>query len=63
MGLILSKNLGQGQVKYGHQMKMLHDDVRRMFYESFGTQNSLMTFIFKFDLRKGQFHVKLGQIR
>ena len=36
--------------------------VRHMFYGSFGTQNSMMTFIFKFDLRKGQFRVKLDQI-
>ena len=35
--------------------------VWHMFYGSFGTQNS-MTFIFKFDPRKGQFQVKLGQI-
>ena len=34
-----------------------------MFYGSFGTQNSMVTFIFKFDPRKGQLHVKLGQIR
>ena len=34
-----------------------------MFYGSFGTQNSMVTFIFKFDPRKGQLQVKLGQIR
>ena len=28
----------------------------------FGTQNSIVTFIFKFDPRKGQLKVKLGQI-
>ena len=36
--------------------------VRHMFYGSFGTQNSMVTFIFKFDLRKSHFHVKLDQI-
>ena len=30
---------------------------------SFGTQNSIVTFIFKFDPRKGQLKVKLGQTR
>ena len=34
-----------------------------MFYRSFGTQNSIVTFIFKFDQRKSQLQVKLGQIR
>ena len=34
-----------------------------MFYGPFGTQNSMVTFIFKFDPRKGQLQVKLGQIR
>ena len=34
-----------------------------MFNGSFGTQNLMMTLIFKFDPRKGQLEVKLGQIR
>ena len=34
-----------------------------MFCGSFETQNSMVTFIFKFRPRKGQFWVKLGQIR
>ena len=34
-----------------------------MFYGSFGTQNSMVTFIFEFDPRKGHLQVKLGQIR
>ena len=34
-----------------------------MFYGSFGTQNSMVSFNFKLDPRKGQVHVKLGQIR
>ena len=34
--------------------------VRHMFCESFGTQKSMVTFVSKFDLRKGQFQVKLG---
>ena len=33
-----------------------------MFYV-FLTQNSMVTFIFKFDPRKSQLQVKLGQIR
>ena len=36
--------------------------VRHMFYGSFGTHNSMVTFIFKFDHREGQLQVKLGQI-
>ena len=32
-------------------------------YGSFGTQNLMVTLIFKFDPRKGQAQVKLGQIR
>ena len=34
-----------------------------MFHGSFGTQNSMVTFIFKFDLEKGQLQVQLGQIK
>ena len=34
-----------------------------MFYRSFGTQNLMVTLIFKFDARKGQLQLKLGQIR
>ena len=37
--------------------------VRHMFYGSFGTQNSMVTFISKFDLRECQCQVKLGQFR
>ena len=33
-----------------------------MFYELFGTQNSMVSFIFKLDPRKDQIHVKLGQM-
>ena len=33
------------------------------FYGSFVTKNSMVTFIFTFDPRNGQFQVKLGQIR
>ena len=33
-----------------------------MFSGSFWTQNSMVTFIFKFDPRKGPLQVKLGQI-
>ena len=32
-----------------------------MFYGSFGTKNSMVTFTFKFDTRKGQPQVQLGQ--
>ena len=32
-----------------------------MFYGSFGTQNTMVAFIFRFDPRKGQYKVKLGQ--
>ena len=34
-----------------------------MFYGSFGTQNSMVAFVFKFDPMKGQLQVKLCQIR
>ena len=34
-----------------------------MVYYSFGTQNSMVTFVFKFDPTKDQLQVKLGQIR
>ena len=34
-----------------------------MYYGSFGAQDSMLTFIFKFDLRKGQCQFKLCQIR
>ena len=37
--------------------------MRHIFYRSFGTQNLMVTFIFKFEPRKGQLQVKLGQIR
>ena len=37
--------------------------VRHMFYGSFGTQNTMVAFIFRFDPRKGQYKVKLGQKR
>ena len=37
--------------------------LRPIFYGSFGMQNSMVTFIFKFDPRKRQLQVKLGQIR
>ena len=34
-----------------------------MFYGSFGTQNLMVTFIFKFYPSKGQLLAKLGQLR
>ena len=34
-----------------------------MFYGLFGTQNSMVTFISKFDQTKGELQVKLGQFR
>ena len=37
--------------------------MRLMFYGSFGTQNSMVTPISKFDPMKGQCQVNLGQIR
>ena len=37
--------------------------VRHMLYGPFRTQKPMVTFIFKFGLRKGQCQVKLGQIR
>ena len=37
--------------------------VWHMFYVSFRTQISMVTFISKFGLRKGQCQIKLGQIR
>ena len=37
--------------------------VQHMFYGSIGTQNSIVTFMFKFDPRKGKLQIKLGQIR
>ena len=33
--------------------------LRHMFYGSFGTQNTMMAFILRFDTRKGQYKVKL----
>ena len=33
-----------------------------MFSESFGTQNTMVEFMFRSDPRKGQHYVKLGQI-
>ena len=35
--------------------------VRDMFYRSFATQNSMVTFISKLGAREGQYQVKLGQ--
>ena len=35
--------------------------VRHMFNGSFGTQNTMVAFSFRFDQRKGQYNVKLGQ--
>ena len=37
--------------------------VRHMSYESFVTQNLMVAFMFRFGLRKSQWHAKLGQIR
>ena len=37
--------------------------MRHMFYRSFGTQNSMVTYIFKFELRKSQSQFKLSQIK
>ena len=37
--------------------------VRHMPYESFVTQNLMVAFMFRFGLRKSQWHAKLGQIR
>ena len=34
-----------------------------MFYGSFGAQNTMVAFISKFDPRKGEYEVKLGQKR
>ena len=59
MGLIL----GKGQVKKGHQIKMLHECCATHVLWVLGAQNSMVTSIFEFGLRKGQCQVKLGQIR
>ena len=37
--------------------------VRHMFYGSFGMQNTMMAFMFRFDTKKGQDKVKLGKKR
>ena len=37
--------------------------VRHMFYRLFGTQNTMVAFISRFDPRKGQYKVKPGQTR
>ena len=37
--------------------------VRHTFYGSLETQNSMLTFIFKFDPRKGQLQVNISSIR
>ena len=34
---------------------------RHMLCGSFGTQNTMVAFIFRYDPRKGQYKVKLGQ--
>ena len=61
MGLIVSKCEGQGHVKQGHQKKMLHVCCATHFYVSFGTQNTMVAFIFRFDSRNDQYKVKLSQ--
>ena len=35
--------------------------VRYMFYVPFGAQNTMVAFILRFDTKKGQYKVKLGQ--
>ena len=46
----------------GHQNKIMLSVMRHMFYESFGTQNSMVTFIVKFGPRKWQCQAKQGPI-
>ena len=55
MSLILSKGQGQGsgQVR-SPKWKCYISVVRHMFYGSFGTQNTMVAFIFRFDPRKRQ---------
>ena len=43
-------------------MAMLHECRATHVYGSLGTQNSMVTFIFKFDIRKSHFQVKIDQI-
>ena len=45
------------------ELKCCTSAVRLMCHWSFGTQNSMVTSISKFDSRKGQCQVELGQIR
>ena len=65
MDLVLSKDQSQGQVKSNKatKTKCCMIVMQHMFFGSFGTQNSMVTFISKFDQRKDQFQVKEGQIR
>ena len=58
MDLMLSK--GQGQVKWGHQMKMLHEcDATHVLWVIWDAE-LMVALVFKFGWRKGQCQVKLG---
>ena len=61
MGLIVSK--GQANVRSSkvNIRKCCMSVVQHMFYGSFGTQNTMVAFSFRFDPRKGEYKVKLGQ--
>ena len=60
---MLSKDQFQGQVKYGHQIKMQHECCVTHVLWVIWAQNSLVASISKFDPRKRQCNVKLGQTR
>ena len=60
-GLYAKKRSRSGRI-WSPKKKCI-SDVRNMFYESTGTQNSTEVFIFKFGLRKSKCRVKLDQMR
>ena len=65
MGLILSKGQGQGQVKSGPQIKMMHEShATHVLWVIWDVEFDGDTH-FKFDRRKGMYlrQAKLGQIR
>ena len=66
MGSLVSKGQGHGQVKLGHQMKMLHDyretHILWVIWDAKYDGGRYML-IFRCDPWKGQYGVKLGQIR
>ena len=55
---VVSVRFRSGQVKYGHQVKMLNE----MAYGSFGTKKAMAALVLAFNPRKGQGQVKSDRI-